>query len=437
MDGRTKICLQGAVNRRLISSDAVGVHFSEWLMTGKRPLRFMRRATVLFTATLLLATAMAGCLETMSSNSAPIVSFTISPSGTVKVGDSVTFDASATRDPNNDQMTFEWNFGDDNTQEGIGLSTVTHTYNSEGPKTITLTVTDSGDMAGIETKSIVVASADAVLPTASINHYKDDDCTGEEPPAGTFILAWICEEEMETNDDTVDAMTTIQLDGSDSAAGDPSSYLTDYEWDLDINVDSDGDGDTANDVDKTGENAEWTNVWPGEYEIRLTVTDNQGFIDTMDMDVFVNYRGAWAEFTIDGNGTSGSGTVTFAYPVTYNQDTGNTVRYVKIQFTYPKLDDDWPAGTCSEQTGCSNKLDAYVYNGSQSDSDTEEVANTTYLDNEQRTAGDCHEDDRCVDLRLSTQHFRNYLDGQWTVDLINEKAHDTTVKSFVIILEYK
>ncbi|MDP6324495.1 MAG: PKD domain-containing protein, partial [Candidatus Thalassarchaeaceae archaeon] len=382
----------------------------------------MRRATVLFTATLLLATAMAGCLETMSSNAAPIVSFTISPSGTVKVGDTVTFDASGTRDPNNDQMTFEWNFGDDNTQEGIGLSTVTHTYNVEGARTIKLTVTDSGDMADFEEKTIVVASADAALPTASIVHYKDDDCTGDDAPAGTFILAWICEEEMETSDDTVDAMTTIQLDGSDSAAGDSSSYLTDYEWDLDINVDSDGDGDLANDVDKTGENAEWTNVWPGEYEIRLTVTDNQGFVDTMDMDVFVNYRGAWAEFTIDGNGTSGSGTITFEFPLTYNQDTGNTIRYAKIQFTYPKQDDDWQPGTCTPSSICANKLDAYVYNGTQSDSDTEEVANTTYLDDESRTAGDCSDDDRCIDLRLSTQHFRNYLDGQWTVDLTNEKA---------------
>jgi len=399
---------------------------------------FMRRVTVLLTATLLLATAMAGCLETMSSNSAPIVSFTISPSGTVKVGDSVTFDASATRDPNNDQMTFEWNFGDDNTQEGIGLSSVSHTYNAEGAKTVTLTVTDSGDMASIETKNIFVASADAALPTASIAYYKDDDCTGEDAPAGTFILAWICEEEMETNDDVVDAMTTIQLDGSDSAAGDSSSYLNDYEWDLDINVDSDGDGDTANDVDKTGETAEWTNVWPGEYEIRLTVIDNQGFIDTTDMDVFVNYRGAWAEFTIDGdqdgNGTQSSSIITFEFPVTYNSDTGNTIRYAKIQFTYPQQDDDWVIG--GDQS--SNKLDAYVYNGSQSDADTEEVANSTYLEDNQRTAGDCdEEEDRCVDLRLSTQHFRNHLDGQWTVDLINENLYDTTVKSFVIILEYK
>lgn len=432
MVGQTKTSLLEVGNKPLISFDVAGAHLCEWLMMDQRPLGFMRRVIVLLTATLFVATAMAGCLETMSSNSAPIVSFTISPSGTVKVGDTVSFDASATSDPNNDQMTFEWKFGDDNTQEGIGLSSVTHTYNSEGPKTVTLTVTDSGNMADFKTKNIVVASADAALPTASINHYKDNDCTGEDAPAGTFILAWICEEEMDTSDDTVDTMTTIQLDGSDSSAGDSSSYLTDYEWDLDINSDSDGDGDMDNDIDKTGENAEWTNVWPGEYEILLRVTDNQGFVDTKQIDVFVNYRGAWAEFTIDSNGSSGSGTTTFEYPVTYNQDTGNTIRYVKIQFTYPKLDDDWPAGTCSEQTGCSNKLDAYVYNASD-----EHVVNTTHRDDESRTAGDCSDDDRCVEERLSTSHFRNHLDGIWSVDLVNEKAHDTTVKSFVIILEYK
>ena len=33
-----------------------------------------------------------------------------------------------------------------------------------------------------------------------------------------------------------------------------------------------------------GETAEWTNVGPGEYSIRLTVTDSQGFTDTDDMD---------------------------------------------------------------------------------------------------------------------------------------------------------
>ena len=400
----------------------------------ERPLEFMRRATVLFTVTLLLATALAGCLETFASDAPPTVSMSVSPSGTVKVGDTVSFDATGSSDPDGDPLTFDWEFGDGNTASGMSAS---HSYSSQGTFKAKLCVS-STDFEICDEKNVIVAPADAVLPTASIIHYKDNDCTGENPPAGTFILAWICEEEMETSDDTVDTKTTIQLDGSDSSAGDSSAYLTDYEWDLDINDDSDGDGDTANDVDLTGENSQWANVWPGEYEIRLTVTDNQGFTDTMDMDVFVNYRGAWAEFTIDSNTSSGDPIVTFAFPITYNQDTGNTIRYVKIGFSYPHLDDDWGLNSCTESnTACHNNLDVYVYNGSQSDSDTEEVANTTYLEDEQRTAGDCPDDDRCVELRLSTQHFRNYLDGGWTVDLVNEKTHDTTVKSFVIILEYK
>ena len=405
----------------------------------ERSLGFMRRVIVMLTAVLFVATTMAGCLETFASNSPPVAVIHVSPAGTVKEGETVTFDASSSYDPDvADTLKFGWDFGDGNVVEmgNPGQNKeVTHIYNSKNLAgyTVTLEVTDN-ELTHSATILVKVADADAARPTASIITYKDDDCTGENPPAGsTFILAWICEEEMETSDDTVDTKTTIQLDGSDSSPGDDDSYLDDYEWDININVDSDGDGNPANDVDLTGETAEWTNVLPGEYEIRLTVFDNQGLTDTMDIDVFVNYRGAWAEFTIDGNGTSGTGTETFEYPVTYNQDTGNTIRYVKIQFSYPKQDDDWAIG--GEQS--SNSLDVYVYNGSQTDSDTEEVANTTYLDDESRTAGDCSDDDRCVELRLSTQHFRNYLDGQWTVDLVNEQWHDTTVNSFVIILEYK
>jgi hypothetical protein len=429
MAGQTRIYSPAVVNRPSISFDAVGVHFSEWLMMDERPLGFMRRVIVLLTAVLFVATSMAGCLETFASNSAPVAVINVSPAGTVKVGDTVTFDASSSYDPDvADTLKFSWDFGDGNvvTIGNPGQNKeVEHVYNSENPSgyTVTLEVSDN-ELVATTTTIVKVAGADAVLPTASVITYKDNDCTGEDPPAGSnFILAWICEEEMETSDDTVDTKTTIQLDGSDSSAGDSSSYLTDYEWDVD------GDGNT----DFTGENTEWTNVGPGEYEIRLTVTDNQGFTDVMDLDVFVNYRGAWAEFTIDSNTSSGDPIVTFAFPITYNQDSGNTIRYVKVGFSYPHLDDDWQMGTCTESnTACHNNLDAYVYNSS-----TEEVANTTYLDDGSRTAGDCPDDDRCVELRLSTQHFRNYLDGGWTVDLVNEKSHDTTVKSFVIILEYK
>ena len=436
MDGRPKICSWGAVSRLSISSDAIGVHLSEWLMTDERSLHFMRRTTVLLTAVLFLATSLAGCLDTLASDSPPTVTMKITPPGAVKVGDSVLFDATGSSDPDGDPLTFNWEFGDGNTASGMSVS---HTYNSQGTKTVELCVS-STDFDICEERDVIVAAADAAEPTASIIHYKDDDCTGENPPAGTFILAWICEEEMETSDDTIDATTTIQLDGSDSSAGDASSYLTEFEWDLDLYVDSDGDGIMDNDVDLTGEEVEWTNVWPGEYEISLSVTDNQGFIDTMTIDVFINYRGAWAEFTIDSNGTSGAGTATFEYPLVYQKEHSSqthSIRYVKIQATYPKQDDDWLVG--GDQS--SNRLDIYAYNGSQSDSDTEEMTNTTYLGDDDQTAGDCSDDDRCLELRLSTQHFRNYNDGEWTmhwtVDLVNEKLHDTTVKSFVIILEYK
>ncbi len=434
MAGLQMICSKAVASKHCFHSDVCEFHFSEWLMMDKRALQFMRRATVLLTACLFLATALAGCLETLSSDSPPTVSMNVSPSGTVKVGDTVQFSATGSNDPDGDPMSYTWDFGDGNL--GDPSLTTSHIYNSQGTFTVTLCVS-STDFEVCEDRDVIVAAADAAEPTASIvyEQYKDSDCLGDDAPAGTFILAWICEEEMDTSDESIDATTTIQLDGSDSSAGDASTYITDYSWDLDNYIDSDGDGITDNDVDRTGENAEWTNVWPGEYEIKLTITDNQGFTDSTNMDVFVNYRGVWAEFTIDGNGSSGPGTVTFEYPVTYQKQHSSqthSIRYVNIEATYPQEDDDWAVGSGQ------NRLDLYAFNGSQSDSDTEEMLNTTHLNDADM---DCGDEDRCAQLTLRTTQFRNFNDGEftmmWTVDLVNEKFTDATVKSFVISLEYK
>lgn len=425
------ICSKAAVSRHCFHSEANDIHFSEWLMIDIRALTYMRRATVLLTASLFLFTALAGCLETLSSDSPPTVTMNVSPSGTVKVGDTVQFSATGSSDPDGDPLSFNWKFGDGDLATG---QTASHVYNSQGTFTAELCVT-STDFEICEEREIIVAAADAAEPTASIVTYKDSSCQGDDPPSGTFILAWICEEEMDTSDESIDATTTIQLDGSDSSAGDASTYITDYSWDLDTYIDSDGDGVTDNDVDQTGENAEWTNVWPGEYIIKLTVTDNQGFTDWIEAHVFVNYRGAWAEFTIDSNGTSGPGTVTFEYPVVYQKQHSSqthSIRYVTIEAVYPQEDDDWAVGSGQ------NRLDLYAYNGSQSDSDTEEMVNTTYLTDEDMN---CDDDNRCTELTLRTTQFRNFNDGDftmlWTVDLVNEKFTDATVKSFTITLEYK
>ena len=94
--------------------------------------------TVLITS-LLLALPLAGCLESISNNQPPTVTMTISPSGTLKAQEQVTFDATGSSDPDADALTFTWNFGDGNT--GTGL-TAKHTYASPGDFTITLTVSD-------------------------------------------------------------------------------------------------------------------------------------------------------------------------------------------------------------------------------------------------------------------------------------------------------
>lgn len=384
----------------------------------------MKRVLALLLATTMLASMTAGCLDSVASNKAPTLSMSISPDGTVKAGDELTFSAAGSSDPDGDALTYEWTFGDGNV--GSGMST-TYTYNTPGTYTVKLAVSD-GEFETTETREVTVADADAALPEAEVRHHKDDDCTGEAPSAGTHILVWICEEGLDSGDDVVDGMATVLLDGGDSRAGDSSSYLTAHDWDLDIYTDSDGDGVASNDVDAEGETYEW-NAEPGEYKVKLTITDSNGFTDSKEMGVFVNYAGVYDEFTIAGNTSNNAATMDWEYPVHYDQDKKNTIRYVRLKVVYPKQDDDWVVGGGQAQN---NRLDLFAYNETD-----EEVGNTTSLDDDDMVYGDCDEEDRCLWLSLSTSQFRGFLEGGWTVELVNEKVTDATVKSFAIELIYK
>ncbi len=68
----------------------------------------------------------------------PIATFTYSPQNPV-VGETITFDASASNDPDGTIIRYDWNFGDETTGEDV---TTAHTYTSSGNYTVILIVKD-------------------------------------------------------------------------------------------------------------------------------------------------------------------------------------------------------------------------------------------------------------------------------------------------------
>jgi PKD repeat protein len=83
---------------------------------------------------------------------APVAIFSSSTT-TPSVGDKVTFNASASYDPDGTLESWNWNFGDGTTDKG---KIVDHTYIIAGNYTVTLKVTDNNGLNDIATTSIAV-----------------------------------------------------------------------------------------------------------------------------------------------------------------------------------------------------------------------------------------------------------------------------------------
>lgn len=100
------------------------------------------------------------------SNGLPVASFTATPpSGPSPL--SVTFDGSASNDPENQPLSFEWAFGDGDTS-ATGPS-VEHTYDTPGTFTATLVVRNAdGDASSPASVVMVVESTGNTPPTPSI-----------------------------------------------------------------------------------------------------------------------------------------------------------------------------------------------------------------------------------------------------------------------------
>ena len=388
----------------------------------------------LMMATLMIFTALAGCLDILGSNSPPSANMSIDPPGSVKAGEAVTFSAVGSSDPDADPMTFEWTFGDGNTGNGL---TTSHTYAQPGEYTAKLAVSD-GTHEVTTSMSVTVIDSSAREPHAEIVAEKDNDCEGESPPSGDFVLVWVCEDDREIDDRDITVSTTVSLDGTASWAGcDPEDpecyaeeYIVSYEWDLDRNSDSDGDGITDNDVDATGDVVNWEERPAGAWDIRLTVTDNNGLTDHDDSVVYVNYRGKWADFEMDRR-IQEPITMTWNFPVTYDDESKDRIRYLRMKVDYPQEDDDQIGGGIGGTT-TNNKLDIYLYN-----STDEEISNTTGIGNDNRNAGDCGSNDYCVWMVVGGSTVRGFLPGDWTADLMNEETHTTKVNYFIVELQYR
>jgi len=86
---------------------------------------------------------------------APVASFIFSPAEPI-VADTVTFNASASDDPDGTIVSYSWTFGDGDSDSG---AIVEHAYTAAGNYTVTLTVTDNDGLTHTYTQVITVKEA--------------------------------------------------------------------------------------------------------------------------------------------------------------------------------------------------------------------------------------------------------------------------------------
>ena len=184
--------------------------------------------------TFIVLLTLVACVST-SDPKFPVASFTADKiSGNAPL--TVSFDASASNDPDGNITKYGWDFGDG--KKGNKVKT-NHTYQNAGNYTVTLTVTDNSGKTNTATKTITVNVA--VVPGSPLASFTADKMSGNAPLKVSF-----------------DA----------SASNDPDGNITKYDWDFD-------DGTKGN-----GVNLNHTYQQDGIYTVTLTVTDDDSKTNT-------------------------------------------------------------------------------------------------------------------------------------------------------------
>jgi len=192
-------------------------------------------------------------LDPGGSNRAPNGSFTATPNP-VKTNTQVTFDASASTDPDGTIAKYEWDLdGNGSFETNTGSSPkTTHSYAAEGEVNARLRVTDNGGATDLAVRTVTVINNQP--PTAAITATPNAPLSGEA--------------------------TTFSAAGSSDADG----TIAKYEWDLDGN----GTYETST---GTTPSVSHTYTSSGEVTVGLRVTDNGGKTGTASTTITVVSNG--------------------------------------------------------------------------------------------------------------------------------------------------
>lgn len=139
------IAIDLKVGNPLINGITVGllVYIITYYLLKWRFMNKVEKQSKIFTTgifTYFLAFILCWTLFTTPFLKSPTVSFTINPQNPV-VGETITFDASGSDDPDGIIVKYAWDFGDENTINEV-IPTTTYTYASAGDYTVTLKVVD-------------------------------------------------------------------------------------------------------------------------------------------------------------------------------------------------------------------------------------------------------------------------------------------------------
>ncbi len=198
----------------------------------------------------------------------PVADFTYSPSNPL-INEEVTFDASASHDPDGTIVDYSWDFGDDQTATG---QIVSHTYTNFGTYTVTLNVTDNEGFKGTKSSEIHVTKN----PVASFTF----------SPSSPL------------------AFQTITFDASSSTPN--GGTITRYFWDF-------GDDDIANETDPVTSHS----YAPADtYTVTLTITDSEGRTSTVTHSIVVGKLSSTTSMNVDSTSITRGGKVTITGSIT-------------------------------------------------------------------------------------------------------------------------